>query len=86
LKIPRNVSLRSGNTHLAVVERLLDTQAADINARSTTGRSPMFWAAADGHEGIVRLLLERNANPEQTALSVANQNGHNNVVDISRGA
>jgi ankyrin repeat protein len=46
----------------------------------------MFWAAADGHEGIVRLLLERNANPEQTALSVANQNGHNNVVDISRGA
>ena len=51
------------------------------------GRTPLFWAAENGHEEVVRILLERRdidieAADElgRTALCVAAQNGHARVV------
>ena len=91
LKNPRNVSplwIAASYGNLAIVEILLDTQAVDINSRCKFGRPPMFWAAAGGYEHVVRLLLERKANPNfadedgQTPLSIAKQNGHYKVVDM----
>lgn len=39
---------------------LLDTNAVDVNARSTAGQSPIIFAAAYDHKDVVT-LLEANA-------------------------
>jgi ankyrin repeat protein len=63
--------------HIGVVEILLNTETFDVNSRSITGRSPIFWAATKGYESIVELLLKSCANPtctdddRQTPLSMA---------------
>src|SRR5205814_1773512 len=60
LKDSRNVSplwIAALYGYLGVVKLLLDTKEVDINSESISGRTPIFWAAAHGHEDIVRLLL-----------------------------
>jgi len=54
------------------------------------GQTPLLWATKEGHEGVVRILLEReDVNPNQadtecgqTPLSWAAENGHEGVVKI----
>jgi ankyrin repeat protein len=93
LKNPRNISplwRAAQSASLTVDKLLLDTQAVDLNAQSTAGRSPIFWAAANGHTRIVDLLLDRGANPSlpdengRIRLSVAKENGHDDIVDVLR--
>ena len=53
------------------------------------GQTPLLWAAEQGHEGIVRLLLGRNdVDPNsscksgRTPLTLATENGHDRVVEL----
>ena len=60
-----------------------------INQRDCVGFTALMWAARQGNEGVVRLLLMRNnVNPDkpsnegETPLWWASQNGHEGVVKL----
>ena len=75
------------------VDRYLH-EGADVNCRDKDGLTPLIWAAIQGHEEVVRLLLERGGDLEaknhngDTALMWASLMGHKDVVDfmLDRGA
>jgi ankyrin repeat protein len=59
------------------------------DSKDTYGRTPLLWAAANGHEAVVKLLVEKGAELEckdknygQTPLSWAAANGHEAVVKL----
>jgi hypothetical protein len=61
----------------------------DLNSKDSDGQTPLSWAAQNGHEAVVRLLLEKSAELEtkdnhygQTPLSWAARNGHEAVVAL----
>lgn len=60
-----------------------------VNATDSKGRSPLWWAAKEGHEEVVKLLLDRNAAAEvcehgtgNSALLMASVGGHLSVVEM----
>jgi len=70
------------------VQNLLKARA-NVNARYyTSGCTPLHWAAHFGHEAVVRLLLENNADIEardndgRTPLHWAAARGHEAVVRL----
>ena len=72
-----------------LVASLASAQGCEINARDGAGCTPLLWAAKNGHDGVVRLLLERkDVDPNQsnnqgsTPLSWAADNGHEGVVKL----
>jgi len=72
-----------------LVACLLEVETCDINQEDPTGNTPLVWAAQNGHEGVVEILLGRDdIDPdkpgawEQTPLSYASWNGHEGVVKI----
>jgi hypothetical protein len=60
----------------------------DVNPEDKNGRTPLSWAAENGHEAVAKLLLDRNANVKskdnssRTPLSWAAENGHEAVVKL----
>ena len=77
---------------IEVVATLIEMGCFDVNGRDFSGCTPLAWAAHNGHEGVVKILLRREAvNPDkpvnygQTPLSRAAQNGHEGVVKILLG-
>jgi ankyrin repeat protein len=68
--------------------KLLLEKGADIEAKTSNGRTTLYVAASNGHEAVVRLLLEKGANTEAvnknkwTALHAAASNGHEAVVRL----
>jgi len=71
---------------------LIDVEGCDINQSDRDGHTPLVWAAWNGHEGVVRILLRRDdVNPEkpghfgQSPLCHAARNGHKGVVKILLG-
>lgn len=69
-----------------IVLLLLD-RGADIDSKDKVyGQTPLLWAAEDGHEAVVRQLLDRGAamqamnNIKRTPLSCAVRNGHDRVL------
>ncbi|KAE8417808.1 hypothetical protein BDV36DRAFT_283421 [Aspergillus pseudocaelatus] len=92
--------------HTAIAEQLLATGRTNPDSKDNSGRTPLLiaargghksitslsLAAENGHEAIVRLLLEKGADLEckdskygQTPLSLAAENGHEVVVKLLLG-
>ena len=73
-------AVRHGNVSRA--RELLETGAEDVDARSTTGGTPLFISCQNNEPECARLLLEHGANTElavtngATPLSIACQEGH----------
>ena len=71
-----------------VVATLIEVGGSDINGEGPWGRTPLSWAAHNGHEDVVKILLGREEVPNrpdelgQTPLSYAARNGHEGVVKI----
>jgi len=73
-----------------VVNHLFGERYVNPNSSSKYGRTPLFWAVENGHEGIVKLLLGRNdVNPDipdtgygRTPLSLAAERGHDGIVKL----
>jgi ankyrin repeat protein len=47
------------------IRELLQMGYIDVNAQDEVGRTPLWWAAWSGHAGVVRLLAQAGANPDQ---------------------
>ncbi len=66
--------------------RLLISQGADVNARSEGNyRTPLHWAAMEGHRDIVELLLAHDAGVNTgriTALHYAAKKGHKEIAEL----
>lgn len=60
----------------------------DLESKDADGRTPLYWAAWNGREAVVKLLLDKDADLEskdkygQTPLSQAAKNGHEAVVKL----
>ncbi|XP_052869330.1 protein TANC2 [Anopheles cruzii] len=65
---PLLIAVKEG--HWAIVERLLQHQAQDVELTETNGKTPLMVAAEEGHVGIIELLLNRGA-----ALTVQDKDG-----------
>ena len=73
-----------------IVAAVLDMKEWNINAADCTGSTALIWAATRGHDGVVKMLLERgDVNPDQadtaygrTPLSWATKNQHEGVVKM----
>ncbi|KAL6868590.1 ankyrin repeat-containing domain protein [Trichoderma novae-zelandiae] len=76
------------NDHEAVVDLLIDANAALEARDKDQGATPLIWAARKGHEKVVRLLLERgselNARDylERTPLSLAAFYKHEPIIRL----
>jgi ankyrin repeat protein len=70
------------------VVKLLLEKGADVDSKDMGGRTPLSWAARNGHEAVVTLLLEKGADVHskdkdgRTPLSWAAGNGHEAVVKL----
>lgn len=72
----------------------LQKNIADINLCRKTGASPLLIACQEGHDNIVKLLLNNGADinlctiTDASPLFIACQNGHNSIVQLllNRGA
>ena len=62
---------------------------SDAESKDVDGQTPLSWAAGNGYEAIVQLLLEREGvdaeskdSYGQTPLSWAAENGHEAIVKL----
>jgi len=73
--------------HVPVIDLLAAADPSLINLQLSNGCSPLYTAAANGHAGVVRSLLQRGALIDQqsasgsTSLFIASQGGAVEVVD-----
>jgi len=80
------------NGRVAVVGYLLRIRAvrATIDAQDYKGRTALWWAAFQGHVGVVKLLVEAGVNPMiandsydgRTPMSMAQLRGHHQCIEL----
>ena len=75
-----------------IVASLVKVKGCDINQNDSMGNPPLTWAAENGHEEVVKILLGRDdLDPNkpgeygQTPLLWAARNGHQGVVKMLLG-
>lgn len=68
---------------LQVISQMVDQAGTDIDARDDYGQTPLSWAAGNGHEAVLRLLLatgkvnvDAKDKDDKTPLSWAAEGGH----------
>jgi ankyrin repeat protein len=67
-------------------------RGADFNLKDNSGSTALMWAAAQGYEETVKLLIQSGADINQknqggyTALMLAEFNGYKSVVQQLRNA
>ncbi|KAH6970504.1 hypothetical protein BKA56DRAFT_678495 [Ilyonectria sp. MPI-CAGE-AT-0026] len=80
--------IAAANGHEAVVKVLAQRTDVNVNSRSISGRSPLFWPSSDGNERVVVILKDAGADANlvdengDTAVTVARRNGHERVAKI----
>ena len=57
-----------------------------FTAAMCAGWTPLLMASKEGHEAIVRLLLERGADLAPQAVAIASAQGHEAVARLLEGA
>ena len=74
---------------LELVTAVINAGGCEINQGDCTGRTPLAWAARNGHVGVAKILLGReDVDPnhpdkqEETPLGRAAINGHEGVVKL----
>ena len=73
---------------LGIMNTLQQIDEPDDEEGKWGGRTPLLWASANGHEGVVKLLLERGADPKysdedsKTPQWLAEENGHPEIVKL----
>jgi ankyrin repeat protein len=78
----------AGGGDVSKVERFLGQDPGLLDARDGGGRTPLLFASAGGHVGVVRLLVDRGAALDErdahgwTALWYASCDGRNPVVRL----
>ena len=71
-----------------MVKLLLGRDNINLDRPNMWGRTPLWAAARNGHEGVVGLLLGRGVNPDmpsldgQTPFSCPAENGHMGVMAL----
>ena len=86
-----SLAKRFSGIHVTAYFGLAENMAkfSDVDRKDNEGRTPLSWAAARGHDAIVRLLIERDGvdinakdNWRRTPLSWAASQGHEAVVRL----
>ncbi|CAI0655001.1 unnamed protein product, partial [Colletotrichum noveboracense] len=83
-----SVHLAALNGHDEVLLRLLHSDNDALNSRDNAGRTPLIWGSLEGHDNIVRMLLDKGADVNAqggdygNALQAASFKGHDNIVQM----
>jgi ankyrin repeat protein len=82
----REAAPGTASPDLAAIRKAI-SEGADVNAKMNWGAAAIIYAATNGQEGVVDLLIRSGANLEErtyygyTALMYAAMSGHGKVVD-----
>ena len=77
--------------HVGVVHELLEEGRLDVNERGPRDSTALMFAAGGGHTDVVRALIKEGADVEAqeeggwTALQLAEEDGHYDIVTLLRG-
>jgi len=91
-----SLCLASANGQLKIINKFI-TLKAELNMADQNGKTPLYYAAKNGHLSAVKLLQKNDAshypthtsiNPINLPLYVAVKNGYENIVEhlIKNGA
>ena len=86
---PRSLHVAAANGNVGTLSTLIDkAEGQVVDARNAQKQTPLFLAAANGHEGCCRLLLNCKADPnsrdshQHNILEVAAKSGNLNIVKM----